>query len=154
MGNNKQFDNILNDCLERLITGQETVEQCLQRYPEYVKELAPLLRTATIMNKAVDVKPSEEFRARARYQMQLKMAESKAPPTYYSRCAALGHRGLYLNVSFCAWRRYSIGICRQYAGNPLYAVKLAAENVQVKLAWSQDKKAELYVAMANERVTK
>jgi hypothetical protein len=37
-------------------------------------------------------------------------------------------------------------------GSPLYAVKLVAENVQVKLAWSQDKKAELYVAMANERV--
>ena len=70
MGNNKQFNNILDECLESLLTGQETVEQCLQRYPEYAAELEPLLRTALIMNKAVDVKPSVDFRAKARYQMQ------------------------------------------------------------------------------------
>ena len=110
MGNNKQFDNILNDCMERLITGQETVEQCLQRYPEYIKELAPLLHTAALMNKAVDVKPSADFRTRARYQMQLKMTESKAPRRFYSHCAALGHRGLYRNASFCAGRRHRIGL--------------------------------------------
>ena len=47
MGSNKQFNNILDECLESLLTGQETVEQCLQRYPEYAAELEPLLRTAT-----------------------------------------------------------------------------------------------------------
>ena len=38
-------------------------------------------------------------------------------------------------------------------GSPLYAVKLATENLSIKLAGSEEKKAELYVTMANRRVT-
>jgi hypothetical protein len=41
---NKEFDNIFNECMERLLAGGETIEQCLQRYPAYAKELEPLLR--------------------------------------------------------------------------------------------------------------
>ena len=152
MGNNKQFDNILNDCLERLITGQETVEQCLQRYPEYAKELEPLLRTAALMNKAVDVKPSEDFRARARYQMQLKMAESKAPRRVTRAVPRWAIAVCTVMLVFVLGGGTVLASEGSMPGNPLYAVKLAAENVQLKLTLSQDKKAELYVAMANERV--
>jgi hypothetical protein len=152
VGNNKQFDNILNDCLERLITGQETVEQCLQRYPEYVKELEPLLRTAALMNKAVDVKPSDDFRARARYQMQLKMAESKVPQRVTRVVPRWAIAVCTVMLVFVLGGGTVLASAGSMPGSPLYAVKLVAENVQVKLAWSQDKKAELYVAMANERV--
>ena len=40
------FDNALNDCLERLAAG-ETVAECLARHPQHVDELAPLLRMDT-----------------------------------------------------------------------------------------------------------
>jgi hypothetical protein len=152
VGNNKQFDNILNECLERLITGQETVEQCLQRYPEYSTELEPLLRTATLMNKAVDVKPSADFRARARYQMQLKMAESKAPRRVIRTVPRWAIAVCTVMLVFVLGGGTVLASEGSMPGNPLYAVKLAAENVQVSLARSQEKKAELFVAMANERV--
>ena len=152
MGNNKQFDNILNDCLERLITGQATIEQCLQRYPEYVKELEPLLRTAAFMNKAVDVKPSDDFRARARYQMQLKMAESKVPQRVTRVVPRWAIAVCTVMLVFVLGGGTVLASAGSMPGSPLYAVKLAAENVHVKLALSQEKKAELYVAMANERV--
>lgn len=152
MENNKQFDNILNDCLERLITGRETVEQCLQRYPELAKELEPLLRTAALMNKAVDVKPSEEFRAKARYHMQLRMAESKAPQRVTRVVPRWAIAVCTVMLVFVLGGGTVLASAGSMPGSPLYAVKLVAENVQVKLAWSQDKKAELYVAMANERV--
>ena len=153
MENNKQFDNILNDCLERLITGRETVEQCLQRYPELAKELEPLLRTAALMNKAVDVKPSEEFRAKARYHMQLRMAESKAPQRVTRVVPRWAIAVCTVMLVFVLGGGTVLASAGSMPGSPLYAVKLAAENVQVKLAWSQDKKTELYVAMADERVT-
>jgi len=152
VGNNKQFDNILDECLERLITGQETVEQCLQRYPEYANELEPLLRTAVLMNKAVDVKPSADFRARARYQMQLKMAESKAPQRVtrvVPRWAIAACTAMFVFVLGGSTVFASAGVM---PGNPLYAVKLAAENVQVKFAGSDQTRVELYVAMADQRV--
>jgi len=153
VGNNKQFSNILNDCLERLITGQETVEQCLQRYPEYIDELEPLLRTAALMNKAIDVKPSDDFRARARYQMQLKMAEIKASHRVTHVVPRWAIAVCTVMLVFVLGSGTILASAGSMPGSPLYAVKLAAENVQVKLAWSQDKKTELYVAMADERVT-
>ena len=42
---NSELENILDECLERLVKG-ETVEQCLQRYPEQAAQLELLLRTA------------------------------------------------------------------------------------------------------------
>ena len=152
MGNKRQFDNILNECLERLITGQETVEQCLQRYPEYSQELEPLLRTAALMNKAVDVKPSEDFRARARYQMQLKMAESKAPRRVTRGVPRWAVAVCTVMLVFVLGGGTVLASEGSMPGNPLYLVKLTTENIQVKLAGSQEKKAELYVALANERV--
>ena len=153
MGNNKQFDNILNECLERLITGQETVEQCLQRYPEYSAELEPLLRTAALMDKAVDVKPSADFRARARYQMQLKMAETKTPRRVTRVVPRWAIAVCTVMLVFVLGGGTVLASSGSMPGNPLYVVKLTAENIQVKLAGSQEKKAELYVAMADERVT-
>ena len=108
MGNNKQFNNILDECLERLLTGQETVEQCLQRYPEYAAELEPLLRTAALMKKAVEVKPSADFRAKARYQMQLIDGRIEGSAASRQICATVGDSGLCRDVGFCAWRRYCI----------------------------------------------
>jgi hypothetical protein len=155
VGNKRQFDNILNECLERLITGQETVEQCLQRYPEYSQELEPLLRTAALMNKAVDVKPSEDFRARARYQMQLKMTESKAPqaPRRVTRVVPRWAVAVCtVMLVFVLGGGTVLASAGSMPGSPLYVVKLTTENIQVKLAGSQEKKAELYMALANERV--
>ena len=38
----RDFDDILNDCLERVARG-EGLQQCMESYPEYREELAPLL---------------------------------------------------------------------------------------------------------------
>jgi hypothetical protein len=151
--NNKQFNSILDECLEQLLSGQETVEQCLQRYPEYVAELEPLLRTAVIMNKAVDVKPSVDFRAKARYQLQVMMAKSKVPKrttTFVPRWA----------IAVCAVMLFVVlgggtvlAADSTMPGSPLYAVKLVTENVRVKLSGSEEKKVELYAAIADRRVT-
>ncbi len=42
----KEFDNILDECMERLLFKGETVELCLESYPEQAVELKPLLQTA------------------------------------------------------------------------------------------------------------
>ena len=153
MGNNKQFNNILDECLERLLTGQETVEQCLQRYPEHATELEPLLRTATIMKKAVDVEPSADFRARARYQLQSMMAESKAPRRAVRFAPRWAIAVCAVMLVFVLGGGTVLAANGSMPGSPLYAVKLATENLSIKLAGSEEKKAELYITMANQRVT-
>ena len=37
------FDRILDECIDRINRGQ-SLEDCLADYPEYVKQLEPLLR--------------------------------------------------------------------------------------------------------------
>ena len=154
MGNTKEFDNIFNECLEHLLTGQETIEQCVQRYPAYAAELEPLLRTAVLMHKVTDVKPSDELRARARYQMQLKMAQTPAPAKRPTRvvprwaiatCTAM--------LVFVLGGGAVLAAQNVMPGNPLYAVKLTTENLQVRLAGSTDSKTEQYIAMANARIS-
>ena len=154
MGNTKEFDNIFNECLEHLLTGQETIEQCLQRYPEYAKELEPLLRTVVLMHKVADVKPTDEFRARARYQMQLKMARTGSPAKRTARvvprwaiaaCTAM--------LVFVLGGSAVLASQNVMPGNLLYAVKLTTENLQVRLAGSTDSKTEQYIAMANARIS-
>jgi hypothetical protein len=42
----RNLNEPLDDCLTSLVTGQETIEECLSRYPEHAAELRPLLETA------------------------------------------------------------------------------------------------------------
>lgn len=69
MNQNEKFNNILNECLDRILKG-EAVEQCLSGYPDQAKELEPLLRTALAARAASTVQPRAEFRAKARYEFQ------------------------------------------------------------------------------------
>ena len=77
MNQNEKFNDILNECLDRIFKG-ETVEQCLQDYPEQAKELEPLLRTAMAARVASTIQPRAEFKARARYEFQTALNDMAA----------------------------------------------------------------------------
>ena len=76
-----QIDNILDDCLERILVRGESVEECLAHYRQYADELNPLLQTAVATRKALTIEPRPDFRARARYQFHsaLQTVEAKRP---------------------------------------------------------------------------
>jgi len=153
MNRNKELDNILNDCLERLLQG-EPLEQCLRDYPQYAGEIEPLLQTAMSARKALAIQPGAEFKARARYQLQSVLKETKA------------RRGL----PFFSWQprwapALAIGLAFLLAGSgtvaaagnsmpdsPLYPVKLATEQAQLRLTFSDIGKAKVYVELADKRV--
>ena len=154
MSKGREFNDILDECLERLLSGGDTVEQCLEGHPEYAAELEPLLRTAVAARAALAIKPNEEFRARARYQLRSEM----------DRAAVKGWRPI-LN-----WQpRWAVAIVVVLAvvlaggstvlaadssmpGSPLYPVKLATENVRLTLSSSDVTRAELSAVLANRRI--
>ena len=74
----REFDNILDDCLERVLFKGETIEQCLAAYPDYAAELEPLLLTALETKEATAIKPRPEFRERAGYQFQAAIRETES----------------------------------------------------------------------------
>jgi hypothetical protein len=149
----REFDNILNECLDRVLFKGETVEQCLAGYPEYAAELEPLLRTALDTKEAMAVKPRPEFRERASYQFRAALREMESKKS----------RG------FFGWPRWAtaviVVVVLLLAGSgtvaaagssmpdePLYQVKLATETVWLTLTPSALGKAELYVKLADKRV--
>lgn len=151
----KEFDNILDECLERLLVKGETIEQCLQGYPEQAADLKPLLQTALAARQAAAVQPRAEFKARARYQFHSALQEwvtRKRHPflSWFPRWATvvtivLGI--LLMGGGTIAAAGYSM------PDSPLYPVKLATEQVQLALTPSNVGKAELCAKFADRRVT-
>jgi hypothetical protein len=148
-----ELDNILDECLQRLIAG-ETIEACLSRYPDYAFTLEPLLRTAQNTLKATDVRPRPEFRDRARYQYQTAIRE--LPVKEKRNFFAVLRPALATVVVMAVVLLAGGGVVAAAGGslpdNPLYQVKLAVEEVRLALTPSDLGKAELNARFADERV--
>ncbi len=154
MKKGKEFNDILNECLERLLVKGETIEQCLASYPDQAAELEPLLQTALATKEATAILPSPEFRARARYQFRsaLQATEPKR------KLSLFGWRPQWVTVAAIVLALLLAGGGTvAAAGNsmpdtPLYPVKLAMEQVRLTLTPSALGKAELYARLADKRV--
>jgi hypothetical protein len=151
---NKELEAILDDCLERLLVRGETIEDCLAAYSKQADALKPLLQTTLAVRKAAAIQPSPEFRARARYQFRV----------------ALRERAVQKSHLFPSWRLHwatalTAILAMLLAGgglvaaanssmpdNPLYSLKLAAEQLQLSLTPSELDKANLYAEFADRRV--
>jgi len=153
MKETEEFNNILDECLERLLVKGETVEQCLASYPEQVDELEPLLQTALVTKKALAIQPRPEFKARARYQLGSALQEVKPKRRFFfswqPRWATAVAAVLILLLGG--------GSTVAAAGNSmpddlLYPVKLATEQVQLTLTRSNMARAELHAELADRRV--
>ena len=154
MGKSREFDSVLDECLERLLVKGETVEQCLGSFPEYADELKPLLETALATKRASAIKPRPEFRDRARYQFHsaLEGMERKRGFSIFgwqSRWATVVAVVLVLLLAGGGTVAAAGG---SMPDEPLYPVKLATEQVRLVLTPSALGKAELYAKLADKRV--
>jgi hypothetical protein len=154
MKETKEFNNILDECLERLLVRGETVEQCLASYPEQADELEPLLQTALEAKEALAIQPRPEFKARARYQFGSALHEIKPKRGFFS----LGWQPRWaMVVSVVLILLLAGGGTAAAAGgsmpdSPLYPVKLATEQVWLTLTPSNMGRAEVYAKLADRRV--
>ena len=149
----KEFNDILNECLERLVKG-ETIKQCLESYPEQADELRPLLQTALVVKEVSSIQPRAGFKAKARYQFRAALQEAtsrRSRPAFgwfprWATVVTIVLGLLLLGSGTVAAAGYSM------PDSPLYPVKLATENVQVALTRSDLGKAELNARLADRRV--
>jgi predicted membrane protein len=156
MNKSREFINIFNECLERLIIKGENIEQCLQSYPEYVDELKPLLEASQITRQASAIQPRPEFRDRARNQLYsvLRETEQKKSKSIFSwgwqpRWATAV---VIVLVLFLAGGWTVTAANGSMPGSFLYPVKMATEQVQLAFTFTSLGKAELYAELADKRV--
>ncbi len=154
MKKDNEFNNVLNECLERLLTKGETIEQCLLSYPEYAAELEPLLHTVVATKEVLAIQPRPEFKSEARYQFRL--ALQKVEPK--RRLPFLGWQPRWaiamvvVLVLLLAGGGTVVAAGDSMPDGLLYPVKLATEQVRLKLTPSNMGKAELYAELADRRV--
>ena len=152
----KEFDNILDECLERILTRGETIEQCLESYPEQSAELEPLLQTALLTKRASAVKPRPEFRERARYQLRSALQEMEEKrerrPFFFGWQPRWATAVIVVLVFLLASGGTVAAAGNSMPDEPLYPVKLATETVRLTLTPSALGKAELYVKLVDKRV--
>jgi hypothetical protein len=154
MKRDKEFNNILDECLERLLVKGDTIEQCLLSYPEYAAELESLLHTVVVTREALAIQPRPEFKSEARYQFRL--ALQKVEPK--RRLPFLGWQPRWamaivaLLVLLLAGGGTVAAAGNSMPDSLLYPVKLETERVRLKLTPSDIGKAELYAELADRRV--
>ncbi|MFC2004509.1 DUF5667 domain-containing protein [Chloroflexota bacterium] len=156
MRKHRGFDNALDECLERLLTGGTTIEQCLQSFPEQADALKPLLETALATKGTIAIQPGPEFRDKARYQFYSALRETehkKSRPLFSWRWQS---RWATVVAAVLALLLAGGGTVTAASGSmpdePLYTVKLITEQARLVLTPSTLGKAELYARLADKRV--
>ncbi len=154
MKKSRKFNDIFDECLERLLVNGETIEQCLRSYPEQADELEPLLQTALATKQASAIQPRPEFRAKARYQFRsaLQEIEQKRRLPLFGWQPRWATVVAIVLVLLLAGGGTVAAAGNSMPGNPLYQVKLATEQVQLALTPSALGKAELYAKLTDKRV--
>jgi hypothetical protein len=154
----KEVTLALDECLDRILAKGESTEQCLQRYPALAGELAPLLKTALLTQRAAALAPRPEFRERARFQFQATLRDM-AVKKEKRRGFSLSWQPKFATIAITIVLAVAVlgsgtvaAASNSLPDSPLYPVKLATETIQLKLADTPLDKAGLYAKFADNRV--
>ncbi len=121
------FEAIFEECVDQIVSGESSLEECLARYPQYEAQLEPLLYTIVrLQDEAQPVRPSSLFRSRLRSELNRVIENSprrkRAMPFFVWRIA--------LNVAvliFALVMTNTVFAQRALPGEQLYDWKLASE---------------------------
>ncbi len=161
MRKEEKFNNILNECLDRILKG-ESVEQCLLSYPEQARELEPLLITAKTARSISTVQPRSAYKIEAKrqfqaalIQMQVKQNERKAQSSRRFQWRWQSGWAIALVAVVVVVLGGGGTVAAASGSMPdsgLYPIKLAAENVQLALTIGEVAKTQLNATFADRRV--
>ena len=154
---NKGFEDILDTCLDRITLKGDSIERCLESYPEQAVELEPLLRAAISIKEGSSIEPRPEFRqlAKARLLSALAAKEEKRerrrlPLWGWQRRWAVAIAVIL--VLFLAGGGTVVASSNSLPGDLLYPVKIATEEVQAFFTFGDEARANLHIKFAERRV--
>lgn len=154
----RSLEQVLDECLERMLVSGESLDQCLRTYPEHADRLEPLLRTVRGMMPAAVQRPRPEFRARVKAQFLA--SPMGAPPLRGPRVSlSWGWAPRFGAVCLAVLLTVGLGGSAVAASasappdSPLYEMKIATERVTLALAKSETEKVKLNASFADRRMT-
>lgn len=159
---NARFEDILDNCIYLIKSGQDTIEGCLERHAEIRQELEPLLRMAICVQDVPPVSASHLFKAQARQRL-LGAVEAKrltsAPrwfpfmsPEWANFGRLLVRAVAVLVVAALLGSGVVAASAKSLPGSLLYPVKVAAERVQMVLTFDKASRAKLNLKFVERRL--
>ena len=165
---NQNFDDILNDCLERVTAG-EHIRACAERYPEHAEELTSLLKIAKVtMQVAAQASEACDAKARVFARVNRRLAQGKAGnrpiegmllrirrfvPNISAgpalRPAIVGFAAVFLIL--VAAGGTAMASADSVPGEPFYWVKTTRETVSLRIPMSNESKANAQARLAEVR---
>ena len=155
----QEFNNALNDCLERISQG-ESLQACLSDYPRYQDELGPLVQVAvSTMNFADTVTPSQQSKDRNFQTFMQAVQTTQVGPQkmpWYSFGWLPLAKPIAISLVAVVVLAMGAGVTTAASsdavpGEKLYWVKTTKENIQLRLPRSETGKAQTHANLANVR---
>ena len=159
---NSGIEDVVDRCLDLMREGR-TVEQCLLLYPECAADIEPLLRVAHDLAEMPKAEPSAAGVDAAvaaagaalsrKREARLFRRPADASPPQRSRAKVVAFR---FAAAAAAVFVLTIGLgtasARSLPGDLLYPLKLVTERVSFALTSSPDRRAELRLSFADNRL--
>ncbi|MCB9450102.1 MAG: hypothetical protein H6672_01615 [Anaerolineaceae bacterium] len=153
------FQTILADCLDAVLSGQETISGCLARFPQYASELKPLLEagvlTTRMRSPELPATQVDALEARLRAQMVAQTPHHKTIMLPGVRLAA-GRLAAIIAIAFLVFFGSSAGLVAASAntvpGDTLYSVKRFWEEIILLLTTLVGNLDELWLHFAQVRL--
>jgi len=164
---NRKLDRVIDECLSRVQAGEETVQDCVQAYPELKDVLEPVLALALRVNETLaPEKPDVQFIRNSKLRI---LNRVKASVTSSSSENIQPRRARRIDFRRRRWSTViagfviaamlfgsGIGIKRASAsalpGDSLYPVKRAGEEIQLALSFTTDGDVALLYDFAESRL--
>ncbi|MBE9474923.1 MAG: hypothetical protein IMY85_08515 [Chloroflexi bacterium] len=167
--NQDELSRILDTCLELIASGSGTVDSVIQQYPEHGEQLRPALEAAQWLQTRSEVfNPRPGFVQLSQRRLVNRFRNnggragatstetlSRIPAFFQERRMVVQYSALLTLTAvllFVGFRSTAFLIQRSIPGDPLYGTKLAQEELQVSLSFSEENEARLRIEFAQRRV--
>ncbi|MFQ5874626.1 MAG: DUF5667 domain-containing protein [Dehalococcoidia bacterium] len=152
---NSQLEDALSHCIDLLLEGHP-IERCLELYPAHAQTLRPLLQVCVSLQQAFSVEARAEFRDVALERILSSAARGRRGRfVSWVLSSRWRYRGAVALVAVLLVSVIGAGTIRASSDSMpddlLYPVKEFTEKVQLTLATSKTKEAELHVKLADRR---
>ncbi|MDP3014312.1 MAG: DUF5667 domain-containing protein [Candidatus Subteraquimicrobiales bacterium] len=163
----RNFSEILDECVAKVQAGEKSISDCLRDFPEYKDELESLLKLYVFVQSVPEVKPAAVYKEEARQRFldaveKRKIIEVKETPGFIetARKRWTVERMQNVMVKFVAvvlaFSLMGGGVAvaseKSLPDSPLYAVKLTIENARVALTFNKTAKTNLLLKLTEKRL--
>ena len=159
---NRDFEEILDNCINQIIFSEKSVEECLAKYPEHKEKLKHLLATLSNVRKIPKPIPSACFKTALKDRLIRQLEPKKVIPlsakrTWIEKLSSLKPAIVQVAAGILIFVFLSSGVMMASAnslpGDSLYPIKIAKENIQLALTFNKMAKAELHLQFAQRRLS-